>query len=199
MVRQELIDYIKAGIEKGYTTASLKAILVGNGWNSGEVEEAVGIVEGNQQQAEPISISLPAVHDVKKKKPILLKIICIIGFILCLFGIAMGFMFLFPSSFNYLFKMTPSLANYIAVPFSVDDFFSLVNISYIFAIVVNLIGFVGFILLLKMEKAGMFLVIVAGLANIINSFISFDTLKIINIVVWALIVIYAVLKRKIFI
>jgi len=198
MARQELIDYIKSGIEKGYTTASLKAILIGHGWNAGEVDEAISIAEGNQQMPEETMASQLPVWETKQEKPILLKIIYVLGFILCLLGILAGFMFLFPSSFNYLFNIFPNLINYVSVPLPAEGIFNLTNISYVFAIIVGIVGFFGFILLVKMEKAGMFLVIIAGLANIINSFISFDISKMLNIIAWALILTYIILKRDLF-
>ncbi|PIN77237.1 hypothetical protein COV15_02730 [Candidatus Woesearchaeota archaeon CG10_big_fil_rev_8_21_14_0_10_34_12] len=193
-MKKELVDYIQSGIEKGYSSVSLKAILTSHGWEEKEVEEAVSAVEGDHSPDKESHPELP-MREIKEKKPALLKIVCLFGFFLSLLLAITGILFLFPNFVDYLSRALPTIGGLIgSVIVPESGIFAIV--PYIFSIVIGIVGFIGFVLLWKMEKAGMFLVLVAGLASIVNDLIDFSILRLINVAVWALVLVYVIISRK---
>ena len=206
MAEQQIIDYLRNGLYKGYSIDSLRKALIDAGWDGAKVDEAIGIVEHGQGSvpSPPHPMELPGLPG--PLSPVAepaspqggsrtrgVTMIGILGFIVSGLSLVAGFFLLFAGSF---------LGSIVSgVPGSVTVFGDMESVLLIFSLIPIIVGFCGFLafyLLLRMKKAGWTLVIFLAMLGIASSMAAFDLYNVFSVSMWLVIVIYLFMKSASF-
>ena len=194
MIDERLINYIKNGLEKGYSLNSLRQALINSGWDINQVNEAIDYVRNYSLSTQTHSQTLK--HPVTR--PTGITVICVLGFLFSIFMLIMGII---------LLGFAPMLGNIeISTEFVNQSFSATLGgftpLFYAFGLItliISIVAFIAFYLLWKMKKTGLIIVIIVGIISIIQSLISFNTNNIIGIVLWIIIIGYLWTKRNLFV
>ncbi|NIP40244.1 MAG: hypothetical protein GTN39_01840 [Candidatus Aenigmarchaeota archaeon] len=208
MIDERLIDYIRDNLRKGYSLDSLRKVLIDEGWDPNQVNEAINYVQNISPPASPPvpsphpSWSPPEEEETRKpSRPTGVTIICILGFLGAILLLISGVLLvglggiIVNTGIPFLGNETASvtLGGFGSVLGPLLDLMGFVLIA------LAVIYFVSFYLLLKMNRIGFVLVILLGLLQIIGSAISFSMNNATMIVLWAIIIAYLFIKRKFFV
>jgi hypothetical protein len=111
MINQELLDYIRQQLQRGVGKEKIKKILIDNGWQEQEIEEAFSLLKSSSQLT---------LEPYKRANKILLTVISIIVGILIISGGVFAYLNYFQSSEKIFQRMVAKLMEIKSVEFSVE-------------------------------------------------------------------------------
>lgn len=225
MTDQRLIDYIRENLQMGNSADYLTQILLDQGWGIDEINDAFGIVQGRtprenayplaqspappsgtQQAAATPAQAVAPVQQAKKRRPKSITIICVLCFLSAIMMLIAGVLMIGLGSIIGGSDMI--LTGGMGFPFSgnetsmlglgeIGSLFGFLGVAFIILGIVNLLGF---FLLWKMRKAGWIIVTLSGIITIVIYVInfSFNYMTILSMALFAIIIVYLLLKRKLF-
>jgi len=215
MVDEHLISYIRENLKKGHSAESLKQVLISEGWDPREVDEAFSIVQSPAFHAhdepppsppkshplEPQAKPKPQVEKEGPTRPKIVTIICVLGFVGSVILLIAGVLLTGIADMigdtgipGFSLNETASLAlgGFTPMLGPLLDFLGMV------LIIIALINFIAFYLLFKMNKIGWIIVIILGILQITGSAMSLSLNSVPVIVLGILIIAYLFMKRKLF-
>jgi hypothetical protein len=210
MADQRLVDYIVQSLQMGYPSDYIAQILLEQGWNIDQINEAISIVQGRHeepqaQQAEVKPVQQPQ-PSAKASRPRGVTLICLIGFLSAVLMLVAGALLIGlgglvgydalmlgnPAEFNFNLLSAIGLEN-------TGDVASLFGLAGVIFVVLAVMEFVGFLLLWKMKRIGWVLITATGVITIVIAMTKFDfSYYILTVVVSASIICYLLAKRKTF-
>jgi hypothetical protein len=215
MVEESLISYIRENLKKGHSVESLRKTLVSEGWDPKQVDEAFAIVQSPAFHAhdkpapsppkshplEPKTRPKPEAEEEKPKRPKIVTIICVLGF---LGGIILLIAGILLTGITDMIVETgiPGVSINETVSLALGGFEPmlgpLLDFLGMVLIIIALVNFIAFYLLFKMSRIGWIMVIVLGILQIIGSAMSLSMNSVPVIVLGIVIIAYLFMKRKLF-
>lgn len=222
MADPRLVDYIIDSLRNGCPSDYLVQILLNQGWDINEIREAINIAQGNPpapptspsqqfqpQQAETGPAQQAEAKPQKPRRPAGIAIICLLGFLASVLMLLAGILIVFLGqilgqtigSLPLGNEALPLLGNETGLMNmeEIGSFFGLSSgfLGMIF-IALAIVDFAGFYLLWKMKRVGWILVTAVGIIMIIPYVLNFSINSLILIVPAAAIIVYLLIKRKLF-
>ncbi len=184
MADQRLVDYIKENLARGYSVDYLMQLLIDQGWDIGELNEAVSTAHGHDpapprppEAPHPPAASKPATQNIQPaqgipRRPAGVTIISLFGFLGSAAMLALGaLMIIFGGIVSALpgAELLNATGGEGSPGLSVISFaFGLFGIWYgIVQIIISAIGLFSYYLLWKMKKAGWMLIIAWTLIGLV--------------------------------
>jgi|GEM_PF-1827209 len=218
MVDEQLIGYIRENLKKGFSVDSLREILINEGWDPAEVDEAFAIVQSpafhaheepppsppksHPLEAEPRKEA--AQEEEKKSVPLPVTMLSFLGILYAVILILTAVTAIFFVGSLEGYDLTFLNETTLQIPLvPLEEIAFLVNFLAFLNIVIALVYLLGFLLLLRMKRSGwiilMFMGILSAIINGMNLGISFGTGNALILVFWIAVIAYLLIKRKLFI
>jgi len=192
-----MVAYIRNSLGQGHSPDSLRQALLSQGWEESQIDEAFAEAQGTAATGTPKQAT-------PGKRPTIVTVICILGFLMSVLFVLTGILTLFVSSLFAPFG-TGTLTSGEGVSSDVSDLSGFGSLLILFSavpLIVGIIGFGTFYLLLKMNKIGWILVLILGIISIALGLLQIAMgvfqFNIISLAFWGLIVAYMLLKRNLF-
>jgi hypothetical protein len=188
MANPSMVNYIKDSLSQGYSPDSIRRALVQQGWDQGSIGQAFTEAgsggQGTQvQQGQAGSTG---------GRPMLVTVLCVIGFIFSAATILIGIAALVLGSLFGALGGTVTVNGEEGAE-AAGMFGSLVMLVAIVPLVTGALGIVAFVLLLGMKRMGFFFTIALGLVSII---LGIFTLNVLGIAFWIFAMVVVVVCRK---
>ncbi|MBI4176043.1 MAG: hypothetical protein HY518_02485 [Candidatus Aenigmarchaeota archaeon] len=195
MAEQEILNYLRENLKKGYSVASLKQTLVQAGWTEKQVNEA--LIETQKPQAAPARPQAGA--PVQQAQPgglrplgvTLISILGLLGSIATLLG-SIALLGIGTLAGGVIGGPVGVLAGVFAM------------VMGIISLVVGIIGFIGYLLFFKMKKLGWIFVVIVSILGIVITAIQIALTPLggyipifeILFILWPILVLIYCFKRK---
>jgi hypothetical protein len=192
MADQNLVDYVRGSLSQGYSPDSIRQAMAQQGWDPGSINEAFAAAGGEQRplaygaqyQQQGQAAAQPG------KRPMLVTVLCVIGFIFSVISIITGIVALLLGS---LFGALGGSALGGEDTEALGMIGSLVMLASIMPLVTGAAGIAVFILLLKMKRMGFLLTIVLGAISLV---LGIFTLNVLGIAFWIFAIAVVAVRRK---
>lgn len=215
MTDERLLEYLRNNLEMGYSVEYLTEMLVQKGWEISEIKEAINIVRGNAPEEEPNNQPPVPPQETqaqkkpeKARRPLGVTIICILVLLDALLMLFAGVLMIFMGNlfgdmgmFLVENQNTFLLGNQTGMLLGLGEVGSLLGFLGPIFIVIAIVEFVGFFLMWKMKKIGWIIVVAAGIATMaiyVLSLGGIDYMMLIYAALTAVVIIYLLMKRKLF-
>jgi hypothetical protein len=215
MADQRLVDYIIESLRSGYTADYLVQALLNQGWDMNQIREAINAAQGypppqpapaaQPYQTQPAAKSAGAAEPkTRPPRPTGVTIICILGFLGAILMLFAGVLIVFLGQFFDQIMGVLPLGNE-TFPLNITgltgagEFGSLSGFLGMAFIILAIVDFAGFYLLWKMKKIGWIIITVVGVLTITLYAINFSINYIVSIILFAVIVVYLLTQRKLFV
>ncbi|MFH0956349.1 MAG: hypothetical protein V1813_00645 [Candidatus Aenigmatarchaeota archaeon] len=193
MADQNLVDYVRSSLSQGYSADSVRQALVQQGWDPGSINEAFALASGSMRSQAYMAPTPQQGQAAAQpgKRPMLVTVLCAIGFIFSVISILIGIAaLLLGSLFGALGGSTLGGEENTE---ALGMLGSLVMLASIIPLVTGAVGIAVFILLLKMKRKGFLLTIVLGAISIAYGIY---TLNVLGIAFWVFAIVVMVIHRK---
>jgi hypothetical protein len=217
MADERLTAYIRECLRKGYPSDYILRTLANEGWKIDHVKEAIESLQAPSkpppappsmllpskpqapqtqptQQARPTPSRQPPPKPAPSKpptRPTGITVICILGFLGAGFSIFSGIIVISLSTLFSTFVGTVGGETAAA-----GELFTLGSLIALSLIIIGVIEFVAFFLLLGMKRTGFILVVIM---EIITIALAATSINILTIAIAAVILVYLLMKRNLFI
>jgi hypothetical protein len=190
MADPNMVNYIRNSLSQGYSPDSIRQALVQQGWDQESIgqafTEAGGSGAGAQSPMQGQAGAQPG------KRPMLVTILCVIGFIFSAIAILAGIATLVLGSLFGALGGTVTINGEEGAE-AAGVFGSLVMLASIVPLVTGALGIVAFALLLMMKRIGFFFTIALGVISIV---LGIFTLNVLGIAFWIFAMVVVVVCRK---